>query len=134
MKKDIWLKPGKELNTGAIIGGIGFAIYIALSALEWRGLALFAALAFGLEAGYAFLSALDCREKDKDSVSYNIVWGTGALAILMLLPAVTDDHQRVTCAWSKAGKRNRKRRGWVCLSALFFYLTNTPWGYMMQTK
>ena len=25
MKKDIWLKPGKELNTGAIIGGIGFA-------------------------------------------------------------------------------------------------------------
>ena len=26
MKKDIWLKPGKELNTGAIIGGIGFAI------------------------------------------------------------------------------------------------------------
>ena len=73
MKKDIWLKPGKELNTGAIIGGIGFAIYIALSALE---------------AGYAFLSALDCREKDKDSVSYNIVWGTGALAILMLLPAV----------------------------------------------
>ena len=80
MKKDIWLKPGKELNTGAIIGGIGFAIYIALSALEWRGLALFAAL--------AFLSALDCREKDKDSVSYNIVWGTGALAILMLLPAV----------------------------------------------
>mgnify|MGYP000858581531 CR=1 FL=1 len=82
MKKDIWLKPGKELNTGAIIGGIGFAIYIALSALEWRG------LAFGLEAGYAFLSALDCREKDKDSVSYNIVWGTGALAILMLLPAV----------------------------------------------
>ena len=75
-------------DDGAIIGGIGFAIYIALSALEWRGLALFAALAFGLEAGYAFLSALDCREKDKDSVSYNIVWGTGALAILMLLPAV----------------------------------------------
>ena len=39
MKKDIWLKPGKQLNTGAIIGGIGFAIYIALSALEWRGTA-----------------------------------------------------------------------------------------------
>ena len=78
----------RAIVTGAIIGGIGFAIYIALSALEWRGLALFAALAFGLEAGYAFLSALDCREKDKDSVSYNIVWGTGALAILMLLPAV----------------------------------------------
>lgn len=51
MKKDIWLKPGKELNTGAIIGGIGFAIYIALSALEWRGLALFAALALRFGGG-----------------------------------------------------------------------------------
>ena len=47
-----------------------------------------AALALGREAGYAVLAAPDCREKDKDSVSYNIVWGTGALAILMLLPAV----------------------------------------------
>ena len=88
MKKDIWLKPGKELNTGAIIGGIGFAIYIALSALEWRGRSSFETVNCFLEVGYAFLSALDCREKDKDSVSYNIVWGTGALAILMLLPAV----------------------------------------------
>ena len=35
MKKDIWLKPGKELNTGAIIGGIGFAIYIACP--HWNG-------------------------------------------------------------------------------------------------
>ena len=26
MKKDIWLKPGKELNTGAIIGGFFSAI------------------------------------------------------------------------------------------------------------
>ena len=133
MKKDIWLKPGKELNTGAIIGGIGFAIYIALSALEWRGLALFAALAFGLEAGYAFLSALDCREKDKDSVSYNSV-GHRRVGDPDAAAGGHDHHQRVTCAWSKAGKRNRKRRGWVCLSALFFYLTNTLWGYMMQTK
>ena len=46
------------------------------------------AIGFGIEAAYTFFSAVDCREKDKDSVSYNIVWGTGALAILMLLPAV----------------------------------------------
>ncbi len=78
MKKDIWLKPGKELNTGAIIGGIGFAIYIALSALEWRGLALFAALAFGLEAGYAFLSALDCREKGSRTPSATTSCGAPA--------------------------------------------------------
>ena len=96
MKKDIWLKPGKELNTGAIIGGIGFAIYIALSALEWRGLALFAALAFGLEAGYAFLSALDCREKDKDSVSYRV--GHRRVGDPDAAAGSYDHHQRVTCA------------------------------------
>ena len=67
---------------------VGLSVIPLLTSDSRTRLALFAALAFGLEAGYAFLSALDCREKDKDSVSYNIVWGTGALAILMLLPAV----------------------------------------------
>ena len=23
MKKDIWLKPGKQINSGAIVGGVG---------------------------------------------------------------------------------------------------------------
>ena len=40
MKKSIWLKPGKQLNSGAIVGGIGFALYLVLSALEWRTAAL----------------------------------------------------------------------------------------------
>ena len=88
MKKSIWLKPGKQLNSGAIVGGIGFALYLELSALEWRTAALIVAIGFGIEAAYTFFSAVDCREKDKDSVSYNILWGTGAVMILLLVPAV----------------------------------------------
>ena len=88
MKKSIWLKPGKQLNSGAIVGGIGFALYLVLSAPEWRTAALIVAIGFGIEAAYTFFSAVDCREKDKDSVSYNILWGTGAVMILLLVPAV----------------------------------------------
>ena len=65
MKKSIWLKPGKQLNSGAIV-----------------------AIGFGIEAAYTFFSAVDCREKDKGSVSYKILWGTGAVMILLLVPAV----------------------------------------------
>ena len=50
MKKDIWLKPGKQINSGAIVGGIGFVLYIACSALGWSGLALVVAIGFGAES------------------------------------------------------------------------------------
>lgn len=88
MKQDIWLKPGKQINSGAIVGGIGFALYLAFSALGWDAAALIAAIGFGLESLYVFLSTLEWREKDKESVSYSIMWGTGALTLLMLGPAV----------------------------------------------
>ena len=88
MKKDIWLKPWKQINNGAIVGGIGFVLYMAFSALGWSGIALIVAIGFGLESLYTFLSTLEWREKDKESVSYSIMWGTAALALLMLVPAV----------------------------------------------
>ena len=88
MKKDIWLKPGKQINNGAIVGGIGFVLYMAFSALGWSGIALIVAIGFGLESLYTFLSTLEWREKDKESVSYSIMWGTAALTLLMLGPAV----------------------------------------------
>ena len=58
------------------------------SALGWSGIALIVAIGFGLESLYTFLSTLEWREKDKESVSYSIMWGTAALALLMLVPAV----------------------------------------------
>ena len=88
MKQDIWLKPGKQINSGAIVGGIGFALYLAFSALGWDAVALIAAIGFGLESLYVFLSTLEWRERDRDAVSYSIMWGTLALTLLMLVPAV----------------------------------------------
>ena len=87
MKKDIWLKPGKQLNSGASVGGIGFVLYIACSALGWSGLALVVAIGFGAESLYTFLSALEWRDRDKEAIGYNILWGTLALALRMLVPA-----------------------------------------------
>ena len=77
-----------EIINGAIVGGIGFVLYMAFSALGWSGIALVVAIGFGLESLYTFLSTLEWREKDKESVSYSIMWGTAALALLMLVPAV----------------------------------------------
>ena len=68
MKKDIWLKPGKQINSGAIVGGIGFVLYIACSALGWSGLALVVAIGFGAESLYTFLSALEWRDRDKEAI------------------------------------------------------------------
>lgn len=88
MKKDIWLKPGKQINNGAIVGGIGFALYLLFSALEWEAAALITAIGFGVESLYTFWSTIEWRDRDKESVSYSIMWGTGALTLLMLVPAV----------------------------------------------
>lgn len=135
MKKDIWLKPGKELNTGP--SSAASALPSILPCPHWNGggLRCLRALAFGLGGGITPSSPhWTGREKDKDSVSYNHRVGHRRVGDPDAAAGSYDDHQRVTCAWSKAGKRNRKRRGRVCLSALFFYLTNTLWGYMMQTK
>ena len=38
---------------------------------------------FGLIAVWTFLSAAVVRRKDKETVSYNLLWGTGALALLL---------------------------------------------------
>ena len=88
MKKDLWLKPGRQINGGAVLGGIGVLLYIGCSALAWDGLALIIAIGFGLESLYVFLSTLEWRERDRDAVSYSIMWGTLALTLLMLVPAV----------------------------------------------
>ena len=88
MKKDIWLKPGKQINRGATVGGVGFLLYIAASALSWDALALIIAIGFGLESLYTFLSTLTWREREKEFISYSIMWGTLALTVLLLGPAV----------------------------------------------
>ena len=88
MKNNIWLQPGRQMNGGAIVSGMGFLLYLGASALGWEIAALILAILFGLAALYVFLSALMGRGRDRESVSYSIMWGTGALTLLLLGCAV----------------------------------------------
>jgi len=82
------LQTKKELNTGAIVSGIGFLLYIAASALEWIGAANVIAIAFALVSLWVFLSAVTARGKDKETASGNLIVGTGALTLLLAACAV----------------------------------------------
>ena len=52
-------------------------------------------LAFALVSLYVFASAAAGRRKDKEAVSYNLLWGTGALAMLTCLCAAATVRQRL---------------------------------------
>jgi len=88
MKESFWLKPGPQMDRWAIISGIGFLVYLGLSVLNWEIPALIAAIVFGLIALFVFFSAMLGRSEDKDAVGYNAIWGSGALALMMLGLAV----------------------------------------------
>lgn len=82
-KKGFLLQTVKQINAGAIVSGLGFLLYLALSALGVETAADITAVAFGIVSVYVFISAADGRSRDKEAVSYSLLWGTGALAILM---------------------------------------------------
>lgn len=83
-KQEIFLRSTEQMNHGTMISGAGFLAYLGASALAWDHLALAIAIVFGLIALYVFLSTLSVRRKDREAVSYSLMWGTGSLAILLL--------------------------------------------------
>lgn len=87
-KKSLLLQTEKQMNAGAIVSGLGFLLYLALSALGWETASDIAAVAFALVSAYVFASVSAGRSRDKERVSYSLLWGTGALAILMVSCAV----------------------------------------------
>ena len=52
-------------------------------------------MAFALVSLYVFASAAAGRLKDKEAVSYSLLWGTGALAMLTCLCALAALRQRL---------------------------------------
>lgn len=72
-----------QMNAGAIVSGLGFLLYLALSALGLETAADIAAVALGLVSVYVFASVAAGRSRNKEAVSYSLLWGTGALALLM---------------------------------------------------
>ena len=86
-KKSLLLQGAKQLNLGAMVSGAGFLLYLGAAALGWRGAADVLALLFALVSLYVFASVAAARQRDKESVSYNLLWGQGALAALLCLCA-----------------------------------------------
>lgn len=82
-KTGFLLQTVKQMNAGAVLSGTGFLLYLALSALGWETAADVTAVAFGIVAVYVFLSVAAGRSRDKEAVSYSLLWGTGALALLL---------------------------------------------------
>ena len=87
-QKGFLLTTKEQMNRGAMIAGIGFLLYLAASALAWEAVGLVIAIVFGLIALYVFVSTLSARGKDRESVSYSLMWGTASLSILLLGCAV----------------------------------------------
>ena len=88
-KKNFLLQTIRQMNIGAGVSGAGFLLYLAASALELGLIADLIALVVGLIAVWVFLSVVEKRRQDKEAVSYNLMWGTGALALMLLFFAMT---------------------------------------------
>lgn len=82
-KKGLLLRTVKQLNAGAVVSGLGFLLYLVLSALNWGTAADITAVAFGIVSVYVFVSAAAGRARNREAVSYSLLWGTGALALLL---------------------------------------------------
>lgn len=73
----------RRINGGAILSGIGFLLYLAARALGWELAADIICIVFGVISMLTFLAAAIGRQKDREAVSYSLLWGTGALALLL---------------------------------------------------
>lgn len=87
MKKHFLLREVRQMNLGAIVSGVGFLLYLGTSALEWTAAADILALIFAPASLYVFASVAAGRRRDKEMVSYNLLWGQGALTILLCMCA-----------------------------------------------
>lgn len=85
----------KQINRGAVASGVGFALYLALSALGQQVIADIVNVIFAVVALWTFLCAAELRGKDREAVSYSLLWGIGALALMLTAFAVLMIRQRL---------------------------------------
>jgi len=94
-KKNWWLKDRKAMNKWAGVSFLGLALYVILSVMGWYLAADIVAAVFAVIAWWTFFSVVDGRSKDKETFSYNLLWGSGALAILLSAFTVLAIKQRL---------------------------------------
>ena len=83
-KKSLLMKELRSMNIGAIVSGVGFLLYLGAAALGWILVKDLVAIVFGIVAVWTFFSVLDARGKDKEKFTYSLLWGTGAVAIMLV--------------------------------------------------
>ena len=94
-RNGLLLQTKKQVNNGAIVTGLGFVLYMVLLVLGQELLADLTAIAFGVVWIYVSLSVLAGRRRDKEDVSYNLLWGQLALTIFLVACAVLAVRQRM---------------------------------------
>ncbi len=82
-KRGIWLRTVRQMNAGAVLCGGGFLLYLAASAMGWEAAADGIVVVFAVIALYVFGSVSEGRRRAKEAVSYNLLWGQGALTLLL---------------------------------------------------
>lgn len=94
-KKRQQFQTAKQIKNGAIASGIGFLLYLALLAVGQQAVADIVNVVFAVVAVWTFLAAAEGHGKDKEAVSYSLLWGTGALALMLAGCAVLMVKQRL---------------------------------------
>ena len=94
-KKGLLLQTKKQMNNGAVATGLGFVLYLGLLVLGQELAADLVAIAFGVVGIYVSLSVMEARSRDKEEISYNLLWGQLALTIFLVACAVLAIRQRL---------------------------------------
>lgn len=82
------LRTVRQMNIGTAVSAAGFLLYLVASGVGATLLADIIAIVFGVMAIYVWLSVWEGRKKDKETVSYNLLWGQSALTIMLVGCAV----------------------------------------------
>lgn len=82
-KKEPKVQTTRQINIGAAVSAGMFLLYLGAMAMQWKAAAAIIAVLGVVVSVWTCGSAAELRGKDKEAVSYNLLWGTGALAILL---------------------------------------------------
>ena len=94
-RNGLLLQTKKQMNNGAIATGLGFVLYLVLLVLGLELPADLVAIAFGVVGIFNSLSVLEGRRRNREDVSYNLLWGQLALTIFLVACAVLAVRQRM---------------------------------------
>lgn len=94
-KKSVLLRTVKEMNIGAAVSAAGFLLYLLAAAVAPRIIVDAVAVLFGVFALYVWASVLAGRRKDKEAVSYNLLWGQSAVTLMLVACAVLGIRMRL---------------------------------------